>query len=793
MELIFPRLVTEERPPLSMDDSSRGYVVGQPWIDVGPSTATSYTARYYVCVKNTVGAAVWTEVQTAIGFKECCSNINSRLLSIEQILAGILDEMSTGVRADFTFTPSSGDAPLTIQFTDISVGDVTDYTWVFGDGVTSNQQNPTHIYTDAGTYTPSLTIKTSSGEVDVKTSLTSIVVSEALNAEFVADFLNIIKGTQIQFTDTSKGIITSWHWEFGDGAYSDVQNPSHTYTTAGTYTVSLNITSDTGADNETKVGFITVTESGINPVAKFTATPTSGTLPLSVQFVNQSTGTATNYSWNFGDGSTSISANPSHIYTTAGNYTVSLTVTGNGQTSTYTENNFIQVSNTAPVASFNASATTGQAPVAIQFTDTSTGTITTWSWDFGDGSTSNIQNPTHTYSSAGTYTVKLTVTGSGGSDTEEKTSLIIITSTSISANFTADTTTGIAPLAVNFTDSSTGTISSWSWNFGDGSTSTEQNPSHTYTTVGTYSVTLQVSGTNGTDTKIRSSYITITATQTVPNAAFTATPLTGVKPLAVTFTDSSTGTITSRLWNFGDGYTSTEINPSHTYTTDGSYTVSLQVTGPLGTDTETKSSLITVGNTSTDAQIIDPSLKYFAVDVSSWAAGTWTAPSGWTVQKVNSNTGIQITHNLNLAPSAFTLINSDNGVYSPSTSVRTLNVDSLNVVTYTQCVVNDAFSVHLLFPSATLTSGSRTLIYRVAVTDWSASAWNIPNGWTCTKTSSNVITLTYNNSTDPVYWNTSSFTINAINNLSLLGNKTCKVTLPSTISNSFTIDLYFLG
>jgi len=162
------------------------------------------------------------------------------------------------------------------------------------------------------------------------------------------------------------------------------------------------------------------------------------------------------------------------------------------------------------------------------------------------------------------------------------------------ASFNAAPLTGTAPLTVNFTDTSTGTITSRSWNFGDGGTSTAQNPSHVYSLAGTYTVSLTVTGPGGSNTATRAGLITVAAPNAPPAADFTATPLSGTAPLTVNFTDRSTGTITSRSWNFGDGGTSTAQNPSHVYTTAGTFTVSLTVTGPGGSNTATRVGLITV-------------------------------------------------------------------------------------------------------------------------------------------------------------------------------------------------------
>ncbi len=166
----------------------------------------------------------------------------------------------------------------------------------------------------------------------------------------------------------------------------------------------------------------------------------------------------------------------------------------------------------APVASFTGTPVSGNAPLNVVFTDASTGSPTGWSWTFGDGGTATTQNPSHTYTAAGTYTVALTVTNAAGSNTQTRTNYITVTTGAAPvANFTGTPTSGTAPLAVVFTDASTGSPTSWSWTFGDGGTATTQNPSHTYTAAGTYTVALTASNAYGSNTFTRTGYITVTA------------------------------------------------------------------------------------------------------------------------------------------------------------------------------------------------------------------------------------------------------------------------------------------
>ncbi len=163
----------------------------------------------------------------------------------------------------------------------------------------------------------------------------------------VADFSgNPTSGTApltVNFTDASSNSPTSWSWDFGDGGSSTAQNPSHEYTSAGDYTVSLTATNSGGSDTATKNNYISVSSGVQPPVADFVGSPTSGTAPLTVNFTDQSTNSPTSWSWDFGDGGTSTAQNPSHDYTSAGDYTVSLTATNSAGSDTATKNNYISV------------------------------------------------------------------------------------------------------------------------------------------------------------------------------------------------------------------------------------------------------------------------------------------------------------------------------------------------------------------------------------------------------------------------------------------------------------------
>ncbi|HEY3569022.1 MAG TPA: PKD domain-containing protein [Thermoanaerobaculia bacterium] len=299
---------------------------------------------------------------------------------------------------------------------------------------------------------------------------------------------------------------------------------------------------------------------------------------LSVLFQDASTGTPTSWTWDFGDGATTMKQNPAHSYAVAGTYTVSLTVmNASGQSST--KRQFVTVTAGDPLlAAFTFSA----SGLKVLFMDASIGTPTSWVWHFGDGSGPvSTRNPSHTYAAAGTYTVTLTVTNAFGVSAGTSQFVTVSLGSPPAADFTFQS----SGLNVAFLDASTGSPTSWSWDFGDGSSSTAQNPRHTYAAAGTYNVTLTATNSAGSSSKTK----LVTVSQGDPPVADFAFQATG---LSVAFADQSTGNPTSWSWDFGDGSKSTQQNPSHTYAKAGTYAVVLTASNAAGSGSKTK--LVTV-------------------------------------------------------------------------------------------------------------------------------------------------------------------------------------------------------
>ncbi len=525
--------------------------------------------------------------------------------SADIMVKPIYIRVGADVAADFTATPTRGVAPLGVQFNDASssAAPIIGWSWDFGDGTTSTERNPLHTYASPGTYSVTLTAANAYRYHSItKTNLITVV--PGVVASFEPNQTQGESPLAVHFSDQSTGNPTEWSWNFGDGTTSDLQNPDHTYESAGIFSVTLTARNVDSTNTLTRTNLITVFG---QVTALFSANPTVGQAPLSVQFTDSSTGGPTVWSWDFGDNTTSNVQNPLHVYEAAGNYSVTLTVSNPLSTSDpVTRTEYIRVSApVAPTAAFSGTPLSGTAPLTVQFTDGSINFPSSWAWDFNNDGTvdSTAPNPTYTYSGAGTYTVKLTVANGAGSDDEVKINYIVVNSPPLPpvppiAAFRANVTSGMAPLIVQFTDESTNSPSSWAWDFNnDGNIdSTDQNPICSFRFAGIYPVKLTVTNGAGSDDELKVGYITVTAPPVAPVAYFEGTPRSGEKPLTVKFTDGSTNSPTYWRWDFGDGTTSTLQNPSHSYSHKGDYTVTLTAGNSAGENTLSRPAYIHVTN-----------------------------------------------------------------------------------------------------------------------------------------------------------------------------------------------------
>jgi PKD repeat protein len=489
--------------------------------------------------------------------------------------------------ASFTSNISSGLFNLPVEFTDTSSNSPTSWNWSFGDGVTESIQNPTHVYTTGGNYTVNLTAINDGGS---SSAYAYITVYNTTTSTFSGTPTSGIVPLSVTFTDTSSNG-TTYYWDFGDGNTSTTKSLTFEYNLTGIYTVNHEVSNGYSTSWTNESNYIIVNQM----VAQSSGTPTSGNLPLTVTFLGNSTGSPDTYYWDFGDGNTTSSTvqNPTHVYTTSGMYSVNFSATNasSGAAAWNNLSNYITVTTPPPVANFTSNVTTGLFPLSVGFTDTSSDIPTSWNWSFGDGTVSALQNPSHEFTTGGNYTVNLTATNDGGSSSAYRHVTVYNTTTS---GFSANITSGTKPLTVQFTDTSSN-ATMWYWSFGDGNTSTVQSPEFIYNIPGIYNVNHSASNDYYTSWTNKSNYITVTTPPPVAN--FTSNVTTGLFPLSVGFTDTSSNTPASWNWSFGDGTVSALQNPSHEFTTGGNYTVNLTATNDGGSNSAYK--YITVYNTTT--------------------------------------------------------------------------------------------------------------------------------------------------------------------------------------------------
>jgi PKD repeat protein len=246
------------------------------------------------------------------------------------------------------------------------------------------------------------------------------------------------------------------------------------------------------------------------PQADFAGAPLRGAAPLTVMFTNQTLRQITSSRWAFGDGAVSNTLHATHTYSTAGDYTVSLTVSNAAGSNTLARSAYVHVVPPGmPIADFGWSTNRGPAPLTVQFTNLSLGVILTNAWAFGDGSTATAVNPQHTFATAGVYTVTLVAYSAAGSDTCRVASCIAALPPPPMAQFSAFPVSGGYPLAVQFTNLTAGVATNWAWTFGDGGSSVARDPQHLYAATGAYTVALTATGPGGSHTETKAAYIAV--------------------------------------------------------------------------------------------------------------------------------------------------------------------------------------------------------------------------------------------------------------------------------------------
>ncbi|MBX2977765.1 MAG: PKD domain-containing protein [Flavobacteriales bacterium] len=486
--------------------------------------------------------------------------------SIQGATAGCADTASVVITvlpsptAAFDVDNDAACYALTVAFTNTSTPGQS-YLWNFGDGTTSTLADPPpHDYTTAGSYTISLTVTNGQGCSSVATQVVNVFDPPGVGIQVQ----NLCIGQTAQFTPvitTAPGNeAIQWEWDLGDGNTSSDESPGHQYATAGTYVVTLTVTTPYCGNTGTQ--WISVQA---QPTAVMEPTPTLGCSPMNVFFGNASTG-ATNYLWEFGDGMSTTEEAPTHTYINPGTSDVVYTVTLTASTPFGCSNITTSTITVAPgvQAAFTHNGMPGCAPLDVAFNNTSTG-ATSYFWDFGDGNTSTAAQPQHVYVN-NTYslqvnTVTLTATSSAGCTSTVSAQVTVYPLPNFS--FVAEPDSGCSPLTVTL-PSVIGAVL-YQWDFGDGTTGTGPSPTHIFVNndadAAVYPISLVATNAFGCSGSATAS-VTVFP---LPTAQIALSGTEGCHPLTVQLSDLSTGAVQS-TWNYGDGQSASNAGAVHEHT-----------------------------------------------------------------------------------------------------------------------------------------------------------------------------------------------------------------------------------
>ncbi len=461
----------------------------------------------------------------------------------------------------------------------LSADGVASYAWSFPNGnpVSSTDSTPTVTYNTLGTYDVILTVTTKDGCQATDTASEGVKTGTKPTVDFGVSPVALCAGALFNFTDASNPA-DRWLWDFGDKKSDTKQNPTHAYEDTGRFTVKLSAWNNGCKDSVVKSKIVNV----FPAVARFN--PAYNCNNKKEVFFKDSSILPQTWAWDFGDGSTSDSSNPTHQFGSVQDYTVSLKVT-NGICS-HTTTQVIKIMDEKPDFILLKDSVCKLAKAYFTATNINAANIQSYLWDFGDGQsdTTSVDTAFHKYNSAGTFTVKLSVIDIRGCiETITKPNIVQIFSPK--AAFTTSVTEACAKNTIIYTDLSTtangiNNIASWTWRFGDGQNVTINAPSspnttHGYASQGNYVASLLVTDSSGCqDSIMAAKSMFITSPKAIFNTLFPKTCNNDTVP----FNTFSTGYSLSYLWDFGDGTSSTDQYPVKLYAANGNYDVKLVVT-----------------------------------------------------------------------------------------------------------------------------------------------------------------------------------------------------------------------
>ncbi|PCJ82907.1 MAG: hypothetical protein COA57_12670, partial [Flavobacteriales bacterium] len=489
--------------------------------------------------------------------------------------------------ADFTFAYTNGGChPDSVLFTNTSTGYDSSF-WDFGDfgPDTSSATNPYYIYTWYGTYTVVLTVyNTSTGDsAQVAKPVFINYTPDPWWAWFWTDPNPSCPGGDVQFNNFMFPAPDSVWWYFGDGDSSNITQPSHIYSDTGNYSITFIAYNSCGLDSE--VAIHTVDSNVMNAAFFPDANPACPN--QLVNFANNSFPAGDSAKWYFGDGDSAFTYNASHAYSAIGVYNVVMIVFGTCYSDTDTVS--ITIDNTiVPTVTAIASLDTVCPNDSVDFTGLGANLVS-YSWDFDDGNFSLQQNTQHAFAISGTYNVVFTGTNSCGNSDTDTVTVVADPNARPTPSFShnpwsfCSTFSNICPGTNVSFDNNTLLGVSYFWDFGDGNTSADFEPVHAYADTGAYNVKLvATSSCGGMDSVTNCVYVVDDAD---PTPWFCYNPLCFPSPVCVNspvYFENFSADTTDVLWTFGNGDSSTAVNPVYTFTGTGSYTVTLKITNGCG-------------------------------------------------------------------------------------------------------------------------------------------------------------------------------------------------------------------
>ncbi|TMI22432.1 PKD domain-containing protein, partial [Candidatus Bathyarchaeota archaeon] len=568
--------------------------------------------------------------------------------------------------ASFTFTPSLPQVNSLITFTGSGAGGVAPYTysWVFGDGQTASGATVTHAYSTAGSFNVTLTL-TDAVNTQVISSQGFTIAPVPMTANFTLSTSPTEVNVPVSFSATVTGgtpPYVSFIWNFGDGsALGSGNTPMHGYTAAGTFSVTVTVTDSAGKTGISSAQSVVV-KAGLG-VSTTTASPNPASTAQTVNFIATTSGgiAPVTCTWNFGDSASGTGCSTSHAYNTAGNFTAIVTVKDSLGVS-ISESIVVKIT-VAPQCTvslaFSPATPEASSPVTFTATATNCSAPVSFVWAYGDGSAGTGITSTHIYSTGGTFSITVTATDSSSLPqiaTDSRSITVVAALTVPSAM--ASPNPNDAGVPSNFSASTNGGVGgvSCNWTFGDGASSTGCSTTHVYSNPGTFTVVVTAQDSLG----VTASKTVSEAINAQPTSSFTISPTSAVNSQPVTFAATTVGGTNpfTFSWTFGDNSSGSGNVVSHTYSVQGTYTVTLSVRDANAQTAASTQTLSVAPSPLTTSFAMTPSSGLMVGQLASFTAsvsgGTSPYTFNWNFGDGTTASGNPVNHSFNM-PGTYTV------------------------------------------------------------------------------------------------------------------------------------------